>query len=159
LTLPFLSCARPCKTKGGQGVKQLWVEVIKMRLINMTPHDVNIATPNGAITVPKSGVVVRLEEHDEPFTLNPISIVRRKFQTPDPTWVAEQAAQVEGVTLSDAPSITIALVSLPLLMAMPADALSFLASKNIVLAAPDTGKGAIRDEKGQIVAVRGLVTK
>jgi hypothetical protein len=66
---------------------------------------------------------------------------------------------VEGVTLADAPSITVVLVSLPLLMAMPAETLNALSQRNVVLAAPDTGKGAVRDERGQIVAVKGLVTK
>jgi hypothetical protein len=131
-----------------------------MKLVNMTPHDINIALNGATITVPKSGVVLRLEEHDEPFNLNnPIPFVRRRFQAPNPNWVAEQAAQAEGVTLPDAPPVTIVLVSLPLLMSMPTNAIEALADRGIIVAAPDTGKGAIRDEKGQIVAVKSLITK
>jgi hypothetical protein len=130
-----------------------------MKLVNMTPHDINIALNGATVTVPKSGVVARLEEHDEPHTLNPIPIVRRSFKTPDPAWIAELAAQAEGVTLPDAPPVTVVLVSLPLLMSMPTNAVETLADRGIIVAAPDTGKGAIRDEKGQIVAVRGLITR
>jgi hypothetical protein len=130
-----------------------------MRLINMTPHDINIALNGATVTVPKSGLVLRLEEHDEPFLNNPIPIARRRFTVPDPIWVAEQAAQVTGVTFPDAPPVTVVLVSLPLLMSMPTDAIETLADRGIIVVAPDTGKGAIRDEKGQIVAVRGLITR
>ena len=131
-----------------------------MRLVNMTPHDINLALEGTTVTVPKSGVVLRLEEHDEPHISNPIPIVRRHFQVPDPLWIAEQANKVDGVTLSNAPqSLTIVIVSLPLLMTLPADALAYLAGRGIILAAPDTGMGAVRDANGQIVAVKGLVTK
>jgi len=131
-----------------------------MRLVNLTPHDVNLALDGTVVTVPRSGVVLRLEEHDEPIFNNPIPIVRRRFQVPDPVWVAEQAAQAEGVTLPDVSlPLTIVIVSLPVLMSLPTDTLAYLTGKGIILAAPDTGKGAVRDEKGQIVAVRGLVTK
>jgi hypothetical protein len=131
-----------------------------MRLINLTPHTIVVDDGDGErIHVEPSGLVVRLVEEDETITTHPFPIVKRTYKLGDfPS--PEVIKGLDGTVLPAYPdTITIALVSLPVLLAMPADALSFLINHNIIVAAPDTGKGAIRDEKGQVIAVRGLVTK
>lgn len=48
-----------------------------MKIINCTPHDVNLVTENGSITFPRSGIIPRLTEQQQKInsvTVNGIEI-------------------------------------------------------------------------------------
>ncbi len=106
-------------------------EVLEMKIINLTPHDIVVRTENGDITFPKSGDVARVTTQSMVTgEVNGITVVRTVFGT------VEIPAQAEGIMY---------LVS--------AMVLSALAGTRGDVVAPDTGTTAVRNEKGQIIAV------
>ncbi len=115
------------------------------RIVNLTPHPINIAVKDGrTIEIPPSGKSLRLLEVDEPtdpvlIGNDEVEVVKRSFSLP------------ENFPELDDPDV-IAIVSLPVLMA--------LRNRPIAarIVAPDTGSGAVRDEKGNIIAVKRFVT-
>lgn len=104
-------------------------------MINLTPHAITIRIASGDVTVPLGGTVARVATRDEVVGQCPATgapIVRRVF------------GEVEGLPPEGEPCLVSALV----LAAVPGRAGVY---------APDTGPTAIRDEKGQIIAVTRLV--
>lgn len=108
------------------------------RFINLTPHAVTIRFDGYELTVPPSGTVARVTTVTEPVdTPHGVPTVRQTYGT------------VEG--LPDPERDTVYIVSALVLAALRG-------SGRVDVVAPDTGpESAIRDEKGQIVAVRRLV--
>jgi hypothetical protein len=134
-----------------------------MRLINLTPHTIVVDDGDGErIHVEPSGLVVRLVEEDETITTHPFPIVKRTYRLgdfPSPETIKDRELNGTDLPAYKDLNLTVALVSLPVLLAVDVELLAHLRQHNIILAAPDTGKGAIRNEKGQVIAVKGLVTK
>jgi hypothetical protein len=119
-----------------------------MKILNLTPHPITILTRDGEITIEPSGFVWRLREEDTDITeqvgVGGIEVVARRFSldldsVPEEVWSAD-----------------IVIVSLPMLLSLKAS-LNSLPNRPI-FCAPDTGSGAIRNEKGQVVATRRLIT-
>ena len=103
-------------------------------MINLTPHPIVIRAEDGTETVlAPSGRVARVSTTEEVVgDLNGVPVVRRML------------GAVEGLPEDDTPCVVSALV----LAAVPGRANTY---------APDTGATAVRDERGQIVAVTRLV--
>jgi len=114
-----------------------------MRILNATPHPIDVVLEEGGrITLPPSGVVLRLVEEDEPQgEVAGVPLRRRQFKLPQ---LPPELADAD-----------IVVVSLPFLMGMAASGL--LPSRPLFVA-PDTGRDAIRDEQGRIIAVRAFIT-
>ena len=110
-----------------------------MDFINRTPHAIVIRTDNGDITLEPTGVVARVvtKEYTVGTVEGGIPIVKRIF------------GEVQGI--DDLPDDAICIVSSLVLEAAKAKGVSYN------LYAPDTGPTAVRDEKGQIVAVTRLI--
>lgn len=104
-------------------------------MINLTPHAITIRLPDGTDrTLPPSGTVARVVTFETSgLSLNGIPTVYRK------------TGNVEGLTL---PLTQPVLVSTMVLAELPGADQVY---------APDSGPTAIRDERGQIVAVTRLV--
>jgi hypothetical protein len=104
-------------------------------MINLTPHPITLRLPDGQdVTLPPSGTVARVSMLEEIVgTVAGLPLIRRR---PGP---------VIGLPDGDQPCI----VSSMVLAALPAGAPGVYA--------PDTGPTAIRDERGQVVAVMRLV--
>lgn len=136
---------------------------------NLTPHDINLILEDGQkIAIPKSGEPFRLVEQDQEGD-NPL-IVRRRLvhgrDLPSPAWISEQEQQcscqgpqhgIPGEPGACQCGLTYFLsvyyiVSLPALMGLAAEGVC-----RGDLIAPDTGSTAIRDETGQVTAVRRFV--
>lgn len=113
-------------------------ELIKTSFVNCTPHALNI---EGIGELPPSGILPRVTtEYHHDLEINGVR-VRQKFYgsvtgLPDP---------VDGLTFIVSGLVRDAISVLPAHMRRPD------------VCAPDTGADAIRNEQGQIVAVRGLV--
>lgn len=106
-------------------------------MLNLTPHDITIATDSGSVTLPPSGTIARLVmEEDEVDDIGINNI-------PVPV-IARRTGQIVGLP----PVGTPCLVSSMVLDKIPGREGVF---------APDTGSTAIRNEKGQVVAVTRLV--
>lgn len=104
-----------------------------MSIINLTPHSICLTTPDGDTVVPPSGTVARVTASEEVIGwAYGLPIIRRVF------------GSVEGLPEEGIPCLVSALV------------LSACPGRQGVYA-PDTGPTAIRDERGQIVAVTRLV--
>ena len=102
------------------------------QLVNLTPHDITIVTPDGEVTIPASGTVARVTFDEVVIdSFSGVPVVTRKL------------AAVDGIP-EDVP----VLVSSMVLDAVPGRPNTF---------APDTGKSAIRNAAGQVVAVTRLV--
>jgi hypothetical protein len=103
-------------------------------VLNLTPHEITIRRPDGSdFTIPPSGMVARITTEERVIgTLDGIPVVLR--QPGGAIGLPE-----EGVAC---------LVSAMVLTAVPGRSRVF---------APDSGPTAIRDERGQIVAVTRLV--
>jgi hypothetical protein len=119
-----------------------------MKFINLTPHEITIYKQDGTtITVPPSGKVFRLTEYDEYYgTIDGIELFIRTLALPH-DWQDY---------FKDADEETLYLVSLPVVMTlrqMPIANLLHYAR----IAAPDTGSGAVRDEKGRIIGTKRLI--
>ena len=108
-------------------------------MLNLTPHSIVVETDNGhRITFEPSGTVARVSTHTSVVgTLdNGISVVERSY------------GEVDNVpTLPCEPF----LVSSMVLDQLPKE-------YGGVAFAPDTGLGAIRDDKGHIIATSRLIT-
>ncbi|MDY0300265.1 MAG: hypothetical protein RBQ99_01635 [Trichlorobacter sp.] len=106
---------------------------MKVEFKNLTPHPLTI---EGLGTIEPSGTVPRVASLREVLTpVAGVRVVQQSFGS-----VENLPAPQEGVIL-----IVSAMV------------LSALAGSRSDVFAPDTGADAIRNEKGHIVAVRGLV--
>lgn len=102
-------------------------------MLNLTPHSITLRAGGGDITLPPSGAVARVKTREEPAgEITGMPVIMRTF------------GEVEGLPPEGTPCIVSALVA----NAVPG-------RKGVY--APDTGPTAIRDEKGQIVAVTRLV--
>jgi hypothetical protein len=111
---------------------------------NLTPHPIQISTPEGTLTLPPSGVIARVATIEEPagsVVLNGIEVpvVRRRFG----------AVEGLGDYGPDRPVVVSALVL---------EALRASGASTSGVYAPDTGSTAVRDAEGRIVAVTRLVT-
>lgn len=112
-----------------------------MRLINLTPHEVTIALPDGRmITIPPSGRVARVSTVQE---------IIGTVETPDgyaiPV-VETRFGEIDG--LPEPEDGTIYIVSSLVAQAV--------AGRREDVMAPDTGPTALRDGDGRILAVRRL---
>jgi hypothetical protein len=119
------------------------VEVSGAKIINLTPHTITIQVGGSVVEVEPSGVTWRLEEEDVRVgEVGGIKIVKRSFR------------------LTSAPfnidDVDIVIVSLPLLLTLKS-ALGVLPERPRICA-PDTGSGAIRDEKGNVRGTTQLIT-
>ena len=102
-------------------------------MINLTPHTINVQIGNEIISFPPSGTVARVLTNETVISdYSGIPVVSRTF------------GNVEGIPDNNSPILVSAMV----LDAVKNRPNTF---------APDTGKTAIRDEKGFIVAVTRLV--
>lgn len=112
-----------------------------MKVFNMTPHPVTVRVGEEEITYEPCGKVFRLVEIDEPYgrDVDGVPVIRRSF----------------AVSITDFPELddpdAVVIVSLPALMGLKG------VHVRALVVAPDTGSGAIRDEKGQIVAVTRFI--
>jgi hypothetical protein len=115
------------------------------RFVNLTPHAVTVYRKDGSsFTIEPSGKVFRLKEQDVvTANIDGVDIVRRQFYI-DP----------EDLELFNDPQ-AVYIVSLPALMGLAKVTEPNLSQFTIV--APDTGTGAIRDGKGNIVGTRRFV--
>ena len=105
-------------------------------MLNLTPHAIVIRTAAGDVTFQPSGTVARVSTvaQDTGLTVAGVRVVRNTY------------GPVTGLPADGAPCIVSGMV----LGALPAG------TPNIY--APATGATAIRDERGQIVAVTELVS-
>ena len=107
------------------------------KLINLTPHDLIIFKDGSKTIIPASGKVARVSSVDTPRgDIDGIPVVARGFGD-----VVDLPAPQDGV---------IYIVSVMVLSA--------LAGKRDDVVAPDTGAGAVRDDSGRIVGVKGFIT-
>ena len=102
--------------------------------INLTPHALNIQLPDGSVTtIAPSGVVARVTTEEVVVgSAAGVPVVERRF------------GAVEGLPEEGTPCLVSALVA----GAVPG-------RRGVY--APDTGASAVRNDKGQIVAVTRLV--
>ena len=106
-------------------------------MLNLTPHAIVVETDNGRITFEPSGTVARVDTRTELVgTVDDIPVVERSY------------GEVENVPELPCDPF---LVSSLVLDRLPKE-------YSGVAFAPDTGLGAIRNDKGHIVAVSRLIT-
>ena len=107
-------------------------------MLNLTPHAIVVETDNGRIIFEPSGTVASVSTHTSNCDTisNGISVIERSYGEVDnvPTLPCEQF-----------------LVSSMVLDQLPKE-------YGGIAFAPDTGLGAIRDDKGHIVATSRLIT-
>ena len=105
-----------------------------MKLVNLTPHKLNIVTDNGNIEIEPSGTIARVKPTTVRIgTVNGIDVVKTTF------------GEVEGLPSPE--KDTVYIVSTLVLNA--------LKGSRPDVVAPDTGpESAIRDESGRIVGIR-----
>jgi len=102
-----------------------------INIINLTPHEVNIITDNGNISIPASGTIARCKtEREVTGTINGIPVTRTKF------------GEVEN--LPEPKENTIFIVSSLVAQAVP--------HRNDVFIPDDS----VRDEQGRIIGCRSL---
>ena len=108
-------------------------------MINLTPHAIVLRTPAGDTTFPASGQVARVSTISTPVgvVVAGVPVVRNTYGP-----VTGLVRDAQGVPLP-------CIVSGMVLAALPAGTINVYA--------PATGPTAIRDDKGQIVAVTELV--
>ena len=109
----------------------------RIKMLNLTPHAIVVETDNGRITFEPSGTVACVDTHTQLVgTVDDIPVVERSY------------GEVENVPelLCDP-----FLVSSMVLDRLPKE-------YSGVAFSPDTGIGAIRDDKGHIVATSRLIT-
>jgi len=108
-----------------------------MRFVNLTPHAINVV---GIGEIPPSGEVARVEFTEREFMQQGgVPVIARKFK------------KVVNLPEAGFPGAPIYIVS-----SMVLDAMGRRANRGDVVA-PDTGETAIRNERGQIVAVTRFV--
>lgn len=111
-----------------------------MKIINLTAHTINVILEGNEIAYPSQGLARVKTEEKEICKINDIPVVKTVYTT------------VEG--LPDQQENTVYLVSTLVLQALKANGIE----RHDCLA-PNTGlSGAIRNEAGQIVGVRGFQT-
>lgn len=112
-----------------------------IKLVNLLPHPINVLLPDGTmIEIPRGEQVYRLTEKDEPVgAIGGIPLKKRTFT---------------ATPLEDTPG-TVYIVSLPAAMGLKVAGFKF---SHALIVCPDTGADAIRDEQGNIKAVRGFIT-
>lgn len=130
-----------------------------VEFINLTPHAITLEVNGERETIEPSGKIARVEtqEFDLGATANGVPIVERSFGEveglPKPErkafgWITDIEEFNRTAKPGELSNTTIYIVS----------SLVFAAcAHRRDVAAPDTGETAIRDEKGQIVAVRRLI--
>lgn len=108
----------------------------KMNLLNLTPHAISIVVNGETTTIQPSGTIARV-------AVNAVKVAEFNGVPV----MANEYGEVEGLPENKTPILVSAMV------------LGQLGSewRNIAFA-PDTGKTAIRNEQGHIVAVTQLVT-
>jgi hypothetical protein len=102
-------------------------------VINLTPHAITLHAPQGKLTLPPSGTVARV-----------ITIETAVGKMLGVSVIVRQMSEAQGLPEPGIPCIVSAMVA----SAVPGRPGVF---------APDTGPTAIRDERGQVVAVTRLV--
>lgn len=136
---------------------------------NLTPHDINLMLEDGdLLAIPKSGEPFRLMEQDQEGN-NPL-IVRRRLvhgrDLPSPAWISEKEQECacqgpqHGVPGEAGACQCGKTYFWPVLYIVSLPALMGLAAEGVCrgdLVAPDTGATAIRNETGQVTAVRRFV--
>lgn len=111
-----------------------------MNIINLTAHAINVILGENEITYPSQGLARVKTEEKEVGKINGIPIVKTAYTT------------VEG--LPDQQENTVYLVSTLVLQALKANGID-----RTDCLAPNTGmSGAIRDDQGRIVGVKGFQT-
>ena len=111
-----------------------------MNIINLTAHTINVVNGESNIAYPSEGLARVKAEEKTIGTVNGISVVKTVYTT------------VEG--LPDQQENTVYLVSTLVLQALKANGI-----ERPDCLAPNTGvSGAIRDDQGRIVGVRGFQT-
>ena len=125
------------RRRGGNTTPECTSTAIReIEVINLTPHDISLLHEGEMVTFPKSGEVARVEMgEEESYMLYPIPCKRQKWG--------------EVVGLPSQKKNTFLLVS----------RMVFDTCDRKDAICPDTGSGAIRDEKGRIVAVTSFITK
>ena len=105
-----------------------------VKFINLTPHTINIKTPDGVIAVEPSGDIARVATQEEVVaSVDGIPLVKRGF------------GDVEGIPAPQEGTIYIV------------SALVASATSRPDVVAPDTGPTAVRNEKGHIEYVTRLI--
>lgn len=111
-----------------------------MNIINLTQHTINVILEGKAIAYPSQGLARVKTEEKEVGKINGIPIVKTAYTT------------VEGLPVQQ--ENTVYLVSTLVLQALKANGI-----ERPDCLAPNTGvSGAIRDDQGRIVAVKGFQT-
>lgn len=106
-----------------------------MKIINLTPHAINLLTPNGDVTIPPSGTVARAAT--ERVTVGAVDI--------DGVSVPVNHTKFGAVTgLPDPAPDTVFIVSMLVAQAVP--------HRDDVLIVDDT----VRDDQGRIIGARAL---
>jgi len=133
---------------GSMSVKA--VEVFGLKWLNLTPHDINVYTSDNKLyfTVPRSGLVARLEEETEHVgQFVGVPVVRKRYKG-----VSVNGRSIEDVIEEVKPDMVI--VSVLCLPALP------MKIGTAFIVAPDTGPdSAVRNEKGQIVGVKRFMVR
>jgi hypothetical protein len=123
------------------------MEVVRMKIVNMTPHEVRIRVQDAEVVIPPSGQTIRLPEMDRAagsilIDSVEVPLIVRNFNRPP---------------LPNETEPTVMVVSLPVIMSLSVLPDSML-PENILFVAPDTGSGAIRGKDGNIEATTRLIT-
>lgn len=108
-----------------------------VEFVNLTPHEIVLFLDEKAIAIPSDGKL-RLKEHDMTVDESPFPLVVRRFSLPD-----DFPEPKEGRMF---------IVSLPLLLMLK---MSGIERDDFV--APDTGSGAVRDDKGRISGTKQFI--
>ena len=115
-------------------------------MVNCTPHPITI---EGLGELPPSGILPRVStEYLHDFPINGVRVRQKVYGVGTVTGLPEP---VEGLSFIVSGMVREALSLSDALSALP----EFQSRPDVF--APDTGDDAIRNEKGHIVAVRGLV--
>lgn len=118
----------------------LETELVKASFVNCTPHHITV---EGVGEIPPSGILPRVSTHShEGYPVNGVRVRHKSYNTDTVTGLPDP---VDGLVFIVSGMVRDALSALPTLLQRPD------------VYAPDTGADAIRNEKGHIVAVRGLV--
>ena len=119
----------------------------RIKMLNLTPHAIVVETDNGQITFEPSGTVARVSTHTRVVgTLdNGISVVERSYV-------------VQCFVLANGEVKNIPDIPCEPFLVTPAVLDQLSKEYSGIAFAPDTGLGAIRDDRGYIVATSRLIT-
>ena len=123
----------------------------RKNFINLTPHTITLVSECGEhIEIEPSGTVARVETKQ--YEIGTVRIERRRFKVSE-----RKFGDVSGLPDTNRTARIYAPNELPVYIV---SAMVFDACGNREdIACPDTGESALRNEKGHIVAVRGLIMK